>query len=351
MGEVEQVLEAMRTELGLSPGRLQPLCIQAWNSHFRVELDARPHHLVIYKLPDPNAISGLVFEHRILRHLQSGHFDLIPRLVIVNRESLFSFEGGRFSISEWLDGCRREDDPRLSPAQIRSMAEGLCDLHRQLRSLDLTLDYHQDHVFVYPLPAFMGQREQLVARLEDRLGTEPFDEEARAGWRQTKYGLLRFLDDFPLDLYWQVVKELRAGIVHGDFRGRNAAFEGDRLTQILDFNCCFNELRLWDVAYTALGLGGRETVGFLEDLHAPAAFIRAYHQAGRLTRQERRLLPWMLGFVVAKLIVGAVESWWITDRVEMFEQLSEGAADEILSLAGIGTRAGDQNPPPISATS
>ncbi|MBM4318462.1 MAG: hypothetical protein FJ125_00520, partial [Deltaproteobacteria bacterium] len=249
--------------------------------------------------------------------------------------SLFSFAGGWFAITAWIPSCRRESDPPLTPGQIDSMASGLADLHRYLAPLELTLAYHADHVFVYPLPHFLLQREQLVIRLGERLHTERLDEAARLGWRESRYRAHRLFADFPLDLYWKVRQEDPTGIIHGDFRGMNAAFDGERLTHILDFNCCFNEIRLWDVAYTALGLGGKETVGLLEDLARPARFVAAYHQAARLTPDERRLLPWMLCFVPAKLMVGAVEGWWITDRVKMLAELVDGAAEEIVRLAGL----------------
>lgn len=327
------VLAALRDELKLEPGPVEPLGLTAWNAHYRLELEGRPHHLVIYKLPDPTATAGLQFEHKILRHLQGSYFGLVPRLVIVNRESLFPFPGGWFAVTEWIGGCRKESDPPLDPAQIDSMASGLSDLHRYLASLELSLAYHPDHVFVYPLPHFVQHFERLVIRLGERLPS--FDEAARLGWRESRHRVHELVTRFPLDLYWEVRQQDPTGIVHGDFRGMNAAFDGDRLTHILDFNCCFNELRLWDVAFTALGLGGKETIGELTELERPARFIRAYHRSGRLTPSERRLLAPMLSFVVAKLMVGAVESWWITDRTKMLADLLDGGAEEIVRLAGL----------------
>ncbi len=332
---LDGVLAAMRDALRLEPEAVEALGITAWNAHYRLRLEGRPHHLVIYTLPDPNAINGLVFEHKLLRHLQGRHFDLVPKLTIVNKDSLFPFEGGWFAITEWIGGCRQEDDPPLRPAQIDSMAAGLADLHGALRDLDMTLDYHPEHVFVYPLPAFMGKRDELFKRLRGRMDGPGFGDQTRKAWPHVRPGVQRFLDEFPLDLYWETVHAVRAGIVHGDFRGMNAAFDGDRLTYILDFNCCFNELRLWDVAYTALGLGGNETVGKLVDLDRPARFLKAYNAVAPLHDLERALLPAMLTFVVAKLMVGAFESWWIDDRVEMFAALRAGQAEEIVARAGL----------------
>ncbi len=338
MTDLDKVLEAMERDLKIHPDLVEPLSIQAWNSHYRLEFEGGVHHLVIYRLPDPEAINGLLFEHKILRFLVSSGFELVPKVLVVNKESLFRFDGGWFAITEWIPNCRKEDDPPLTTGQIRNMAKGLADLHRVLAHADMTLDYHPDHVFVYPLPAFMGQRAELLSRLEARLGGPGFDDEARAGWASVGSELRAFLERFPLGTYWEVVTQVGARVVHGDFRGMNAAFDGDELTHILDFNCCFNELRLWDVAYTALGLGGKETIGALTDYRRPAQFLRAYHERSPLTEGELRLLPDMLTFVVAKLMVGAVEGWWITDRVDMFKDLKNSGAQAIVREAGLEVR-------------
>ncbi|MDY0058769.1 MAG: hypothetical protein RBU45_03085 [Myxococcota bacterium] len=335
MVELEQVLETMRTQLGLRPGPVEKLGLSAWNAHYRLELEGRPHHLVLYSLPDPTATAGLQFEHKILRHLQESHFTLIPRLLIVNRESLFPCAGGWFAVTEWITGCRQEGDPPLTEAQIGSMALGLSDLHRYFAALEMELKYHPDHVFVYPLPHFLQQQERLLARLGGLLGEDGLGEAARHGWGDSRWRVEKLLREFDLDLYWRVRHGDPTHIVHGDFRGMNAAFAGERLTHMLDFNCCFNEIRLWDVAYTALGLGGQETIGTLRDLPRAASFLAAYHHRGRLTADERRLLPEMLTFVTGKLMVGAFAGWCITDRVQMLADLQDGAAAEIVRLAGL----------------
>jgi len=335
MNELEKVLEAIRGELKLEPEAVEALSIQAWNQHYSLQLEGKRHHLVIYTLPDPSAINGLLFEHKLLRHLQESHFDYIPRMLVVNRDSLFPFDGGWFAITEWIDTCRKEDDPPVSLAQIDSMASGLADLHRYLATADMSLDYHTDHVFVYPMPHFMSAREELIERLKVRLETDAFDDEARELWKNVKYYVRRFLEGFPLDVYWRVRNSDPTRIVHGDFRPMNAGFVGDKLTHILDFNCCYNEIRLWDVAYTALGLGGKETVGMLDDFDRPARFLSAYHRAGRLSPLERTLLPDMMRFVVAKLMVGAWAGWWISDRVAMFHDLLDGGAEEIVRRANL----------------
>jgi len=322
------VLEALRA-LGQNPLEVTPLGVSAWNAHFRLGLAGHPEplHLVVYRLPDPNAIAGLQFEHQILRWLHQHGFERAPTPLLIDGESLFPWAEGWFAVTSWVEGCRGDDAPALTPGQRRALAEGLADLHRVLAPLDARLAYHQDHVFVYPLPALLEQRARLLQAVDVRVTA--WEPAARRAWTGVRPQVEQVLADFPRAAY----DALYPTVVHGDFRGLNAAFAGDALTCVLDFNCCFNELRLWDVAYTALGLGGVETVGRLTDLTRPAAFVADYHARSPLSDAEWELLPHMLCVVPAKLMLAAVAGWWITDRADMLPALVQGDAARLVALA------------------
>lgn len=332
---LESVLSAAR-DLGLDLAEPEPLGVTAWNAHYRVALAGAPHHLVVYRLPDAAATAGLELEHRLLRGLAERGFRRAPRLVVApDGRSLLPCPGGWFAVTEWVAGCRREDDPPPTPGQVEAMAAGLAELHEAMAGLDLTLAYHPDHVFVYPFADFAARRDALVARLEERLAGPGFDDAARAAWADARRRVLAAVAGVPAELYARVAARRGRGLVHGDFRALNAAFAGDALTAILDFNCCFEELRPWDLAYTALGLAGKETIGPLADLEPAARFLRAYDRAAPLDADERRLLARFLPYVPAKLMVGAVEPWWITDRAPLLAALADGAAGELLARAGL----------------
>jgi Ser/Thr protein kinase RdoA (MazF antagonist) len=319
-------LDALR-RLGVKPSAVEQLGVAAWNAHFRLEIEGTPQHLVIYRLPDPEAIAGLQFEQRILRGLAAQGLTQIPTPLVIEGESLFPCQGGWFGVTRWVEGCRGDHDPPLTPGQRAAMARGLADLHQALSALELTLDYHPDHVFVYPLHAVLDERQRLLEAVDARVSD--YGEAATQAWAGVRGELERRLTEFPRELYARVPR----AIVHGDFRGLNAAFAGDELTCVLDFNCCFNETRLWDVAYTALGLGGKETIGLLTDHTLPARFLADYHAASPLSEDEWELLPHMLTVVPAKLMLAAVADWWITERADMLRSLAKGGAAEIVAAA------------------
>ena len=322
------VLEALRG-LGQTPQEVSPLGVNAWNAHFRLALEGHdaPLHLVVYRLPDPEAVAGLRFEHQVLRWLRAQDFDRIPTPLVIDDESLFRWSEGWFAVTRWVDGCRGDDDPPLNRAQRQALAGGLADLHRALAGFERRLDYHHEHVFVYPLPAVIEQRTRLLGAVDVRVTA--WEPAAQSASQEARPRVEQVLTEFPRGAY----DALFPGVVHGDFRGLNAAFDGDALTTLLDFNCSFNELRLWDVAYTALGLGGKETVGLLTDLDRPAAFVADYHAASPLSDAEWALLPAMLCVVPAKLMLAAVAGWWITDRAAMLAALIDGDAQRIVDAA------------------
>ena len=52
-----------------------------------------------------------------------------------------------------------------------------------------------------------------------------------------------------------------------------------------------------------------------------------------MSDDEKALLPQWLTFMVAKLAVGAWESWLITDRVGTLDAFLDGGADAIVARA------------------
>jgi Ser/Thr protein kinase RdoA (MazF antagonist) len=113
----------------------------------------------------------------------------------------------------------------------------------------------------------------------------------------------------------------------------NLVFGQDGVHKVLEFNCCFNDIRLWDLSYTALSFGGKETVGPLQDPNEAAAFIRAYHRHSPLSDHEWSLLPDFLSFVFVKLMTAATSSWWINEKFSSLRELLTGQAKYIRDRA------------------
>jgi Ser/Thr protein kinase RdoA (MazF antagonist) len=147
-----------------------------------------------------------------------------------------------------------------------------------------------------------------------------------------------WLDRFPWALYEEVLAGAAATgepLVHGDLRLLNLVFraDGDEVATVLDFNASFNEIRLWDLCYTALSLAGVETLGEPRAPERAALFLGAYHERYPLTRAERALLPEFMAFTVTKLMLAAPCSWWVVQREPLLEALRAGLAAEICETA------------------
>jgi Ser/Thr protein kinase RdoA (MazF antagonist) len=353
MLEMEAVRQHMATALGLAVRGVERLGVTAYNRHYRVELAGGPMHLVVYTLPESLPLQGIRFEHAIVRHLRDSGFGAVPELFVQGGESLFRVGACHYALTEWIDGCHSEPDLALDAVRLAESARTLASLHRAAAGFTQTLDYFPEHIFVYPATAVLEAREALLERLAARVaggggagsggagsGGEAFGAAARAWHERIAPRLGELLAGFDAALYAQVRRLDPTPVVHGDYRRINLVYGGDgRVKQVLDYNCCFNEVRLWDVAYSALSFGGRETVGPLTDPAAAAAFIAAYDAASPLAEPEWELLPAFLTFVVAKLMLAAVQDWWIVDRAETFERLLGGEAERIVERAR-GSRGG-----------
>lgn len=323
-------------DLGIEIAELAPLGVSAYNSHYRLRTGDRLLHVVAYSLPEELPLKGIVFEHRIMAALRERGYALVPELVVHEGESLFRVDDVFYALTEWIDGCHDQQELEISSGQLAAAAAALADLHAATAGLDLVLDYFPEHVFVYPAAAYLDAHEQLLTGLMGRATgalEASFDAEARAHIEVFLPKARAFLGGFDRALYDRVRAADPTGIVHGDFRRMNVVFAPDGLRRVLDYNCCFNEIRLWDVAYGALSIAGKETVGPVTDPPRAADFIRAYDARAPLTADEWRLLPSWLTFVLVKLVTGAWESWLVTDRMESIDRFLAGEAAEIVRLA------------------
>jgi Ser/Thr protein kinase RdoA (MazF antagonist) len=335
MDKVAAVQRHMESELGLSVRSLKKLSVTAYNEHYRVEVDGKPHHLVIYSLPEELPIKGILFEHAILRHLTEQGYAETPSLVVVNDKSLHRVDDLYFALTEWIDGCHTEQDIDVSSSELAEAARALARFHQCTKGLELHLDYFPEHIFVYTAAHFLDAHEELLAQLAERVreDSDAFNDEARQNLERFLPLARTFLGGFDRALYDRVRAADDTGVVHGDYRRINLVFADERVTKVFDYNCCFNDIRLWDAAYAALSFGGKETVGPLRDLDQAAAFLREYDQVNTLTDDEWRLLPAFLIFVVVKLTTAAMSSWWINERIDTLERLLDGDADEIVRRA------------------
>jgi len=336
MDNIAAVQRHIQNELGMAVGALEQLGVTAYNEHYAVELDGRRHHLVLYSLPEELPIKGILFEHAILRHLADEGYEEAPKLIVVDGESLHRVGDTYYALTEWIEGCHTDQDIDVSQAQLADAARALAEFHRCTRGLDLTLDYFPEHIFVYTGEHFLDVHEQLLSQLASRVRDDQnggFNDEARRNFERFLPRAKAFVAGFDRALYAKVRAVDETGVVHGDFRRINLVFADDRVTKVFDYNCCFNDIRLWDVAYAALSFGGKETVGPLRDLDQAAAFIRAYDAVSPFSDLEWELLPSFLPFVFVKLMTAAISSWWLNERADSFERLLAGDAQTIVRRA------------------
>lgn len=106
-----------------------------------------------------------------------------------------------------------------------------------------------------------------------------------------------------LDAWWRDVRQawplarldaLPRGLVHGDYHGRNTAYEGDRLRAIFDFDDAEAGPLVHDLAWSAykFARGSRFQSSVRPDVLR--AFIDAYDAVRTLTPEERSALPVMM---------------------------------------------------------
>jgi Ser/Thr protein kinase RdoA (MazF antagonist) len=82
---------------------------------------------------------------------------------------------------------------------------------------------------------------------------------------------------------------LSFGLCHGDLHTHNVMLQPDGELAIYDFDWCGNSWRAYDLATVWWSLPRNEKS------NAPwRAFLRGYSQQGKLSRQERKLMPWFV---------------------------------------------------------
>ncbi len=336
MDKLAAVKRHIENDFGMVVGAAKQLGVTAYNEHYSIEIDGKRHHLVVYSLPEELPIKGILFEHAILRHLAEEGFEETPELIVVNGESLHRVDDLYFALTEWIDGCHADQDIDVTEAQLTDAARALAEFHRCTNGLDLTLDYFPEHVFVYTGAHILDAHDELLEGLASRVRDIEgggFNDEARANFEKFLPRVREFVAGFDRALYDKVRAEDKTGVVHGDYRRINLVFSDDSVTKVFDYNCCFNDIRLWDVAYAALSFGGKETVGPLRDLDQAAAFIRHYNAISPFSDNEWELLPSFLTFVFVKLMTASFSSWWLNERQDSFERLLDGDAQEIARRA------------------
>jgi Ser/Thr protein kinase RdoA (MazF antagonist) len=324
--------------LGAEVAAVAQLGVDAYNAHYRVDLaDGGRVHMVRYFNTGDRALEGISFEHEVLLHLERRGFTRLPRLVAREeggqQRTLFRQGDDWFALSEWIEGCAVEADRPVTVSQIRGVAACAADLHRAMEEgFARRLRYLPEHIFVYPAFEVRQRGEALVARLRavaEGAPDDAFDAAGRAALRRWLPAGPAWLERFPWALYDEVRGAAAARgepLVHGDLRLLNLVFRGDEVATVLDFNASFNEIRLWDLCYTALSLAGVETLGEPRAPERAALFLGAYHERHPLSRAERALLPEFLIYTVTKLMLAAPCSWWVVQRAPLLDALQAGLA-------------------------
>lgn len=324
--------------LGAEVAAVAQLGVDAYNAHYRVDLAAGGRlHMVRYFNRGDSALEGISFEHEVLLHLERRGFTRLPRLVARDeggqRRTLFRRGDDWFALSDWIEGCSTAADRPVTDAQVRGVAACAADLHRAMgEGFARRLRYLPEHVFVYPADEVRRRGPAMVERLRVVAEGAPdaqFDAASRDALRRWLPAVPAWLERFPWALYDEVRGATAAGdepLVHGDLRLLNLVFRGDEVATVLDFNASFNEIRLWDLCYTALSLAGAETLGEPRAPERAALFLGAYHERHPLSRAERALLPEFMAYTVTKLMLAAPCSWWVTQRTPLLEALQAGLA-------------------------
>jgi Ser/Thr protein kinase RdoA (MazF antagonist) len=340
-------LKALAAELlGAGVAEVAQLGVDAYNAHYRVDLAGGGRvHMVRYFNTGDSALEGISFEHDVLLHLERRGFTRLPRLVAREeggqRRTLFRRGDDWLALSEWIEGCSIAADRHVTDAQVRGVAACAADLHRAMGDgFARRLRYLPEHVFVYPADEVRRRGEAMVERLRvvaEGAPDEAFDAGARAALRGWLPAVPAWLEAFPWALYDEVRGAAAAGgepLVHGDLRLLNLVFDGDEVATVLDFNASFNEIRLWDLCYTALSLAGAETLGEPRAPERAALFLGAYHARHPLSRAELALLPEFMVYTVTKLMLAAPCSWWVTQRAPLHAALRAGLAARLGAALG-----------------
>lgn len=234
------------------------------------------------------------YEHAIVGQLHQEIGEVVPALAGSGGETLQLWRGRVLSLFPYIDGTLGTD---VEPAiRWRQAASILARIHRVSTSLGLS--QHADHARAVIDQPTMWSRVRPV--LERDLA------------RSCDVGeLLRFFDDEAADLEtWlesvrSAGRELRRGIVHGDFNPRNLLFRNDRLVAVIDWESCHVDVLAYEAALalkapdplafwrTYLDAGGPLTV---EDIDLLSGFARIDTLAGLYftTDGGDRSKPWAI---------------------------------------------------------
>lgn len=199
---------------------------------------------------------SVAYEHAVIGLLHREVREVVPALPGSNGETLQVWRGRALSLFPYIDGTLGTD----VEAAIRwqQAASVLARIHRTSTSLDLTQPADHARTVVDQSTMWSTVRPVLARDLP----------------RSVEVGeLLRFFDDEAADLeaWLESVRtsgrQLRRGVVHGDFNPRNLIFRDNQLIAAIDWEYCHVDVLAYEVA---LALKAPD----------PLAFWRTYLDAG-----------------------------------------------------------------------
>ena len=125
-----------------------------------------------------------------------------------------------------------------------------------------------------------------VAGLRDLFAEKGLHEELtylESWWRETR-------SEWPLDR----LEALPAGLVHGDFHGRNTAYEDGNLVGMFDFDDVEAGPLVWDLVWSTHKFARTSRFDLTMRADVVRAFLDAYESVRPLTAEERAALPVMM---------------------------------------------------------
>jgi Ser/Thr protein kinase RdoA (MazF antagonist) len=206
---------------------------------------------------------SVTYEHAVVGQLHHDVRQVVPALPGSNGETLQIWRRRVLSLFPYIDGILGSDVE--SAVRWRQAAAVLARIHRVSTSLQLRQPPEQARAVVDQPTMWSTVRPVLERDL-------PRSAEARE--------LLRFFDDEAADVEAWLAgvrrsgRQLRRGVVHGDFNPRNMIFGQDQLIAVIDWETCHHDVLAYEAALAL-------------DAPDPLAFWRTYlDEGGPLTADD-----------------------------------------------------------------